>query len=91
MLFDKINEEKIEKLLYDNNIIYRYIAENNLSGYKFKINNIPYELWFDEYCEDITFGIVKREFDKPVQTYVILKTKSFKNLKSIISIISKEL
>ena len=88
MLFlNKINKEKIEKLLDNKNIMYTYISENNLKGYKFKINDVPYELWFDEYCEDITFGIVKREFDRPVHTYIILKTKNFKDIKDMINLI----
>lgn len=86
MLFDNINEEKIDKLLNDYHISYKFTKNMNYAGYKFRIKEVPYELWLD-CCNIVTFGIVRRQFDKPVQSFTIFETKNFKDLKNMLRLI----
>ena len=72
---NKIDDEKIKKVLDKIGVFYKVIHEKHFVYFLFKDAEIPYELWLNEYgC--CFFGIVKRQFDKPKEKYLILKLKN---------------
>lgn len=85
----KIDDEKIEKILDKIGLFYKVIHEKHFICYLFRDDEIPYELWINEYgC--CFFGIVKRQFDKPKEKYLILKTSNLNDIKQMLKLLFKD-
>lgn len=83
---NKIDDEKIEKILDKIGLFYKVRHDAKYTGYLFRNNNTPYELWLNEYGH-VFFGVVQRQFDKPVNKWIIFKTDDCEKLKKLLEIL----